>query len=112
LCNFFLNLVAPSSPSRPADQRAINETSANIARMLARLSSRLGLLQRLLGVLKSDDAAFLEADEEDEVVFNLISKIKLFMIFCILFLDFYFILLIFNNFSVFFFYFFNTKIGY
>jgi hypothetical protein len=92
LCNFFLKFSRAIEPIAPADQLAINEMSANISRMLARLSSRLGLLQRLLGVLKSDDAAILEADEEDEVVFNLISKIKLFMIFCILFLHFYFIL--------------------
>jgi hypothetical protein len=84
---FYFNFSRAIEPIAPADQRAINETSANIARMLARLSSRLGLLQRLLGVLKADDAAFPEADEEDEAVFNLISKIKLFMLFCILFLD-------------------------
>jgi hypothetical protein len=89
---FFFKFSRAIEPIAPADQRAIYETSAN-------LSSRPGLLQ---GVLKSDDAAFLEADEDDEAVFNLISKIKLFMIFCILFLDFYFILLIFNNFFVFF----------
>jgi hypothetical protein len=70
LCNFFFKFSRAIEPIAPADQCAINETSANIARILARLSSRLGLL---LSVLKSGNAAFLEADEEDEVVFNLIS---------------------------------------
>jgi hypothetical protein len=36
--------------------------------MIARLSSRLGLLQRLLGVLKSEDDAAFPAEEEAMVI--------------------------------------------